>query len=146
LLLTGYGEANDIVIGFETGCDDYLPKPYTFAVLLARLRRLLQSMEQVPEVIEKGPFTLRLASMIALLHGRDILLTQKEFALLLLFVQNEGTTMSAEYLYEKIWEKDTNNDVRAVKIQVSNLRAKIEGSGYAISAIRSVGYRFEQEQ
>lgn len=145
LLLTGYSETKDIVKGFKGGCDDYLTKPYTFEVLHVRLLRLLQNAEQVPETIARGSFSLNLTSMTAHLNGEDMLLTQKEFALLLLFLQNEGKTMSAEYIYEKVWGQNMAGDIRAVKFQVSNLRKKIEGSGYAIPAVRGGGYRFEPE-
>lgn len=145
LLLTGYGENQDVVSGFRSGCDDYLTKPYTFEVLHVRLLRLLQKAEQVPETIKKGPVTLHISSMTAYLKGEDMLLTQKEFSLLLLFAQNEGRTMSAEYIYEKVWGQNMMGDVRAVKFQVSNLRKKLEGSGYAIPAVRGGGYRFEPE-
>lgn len=145
LLLTGYGEAKDIVKGFQEGCDDYLTKPYTFDVLRVRLERLLQNAEQVPEEISKGAFVLTLTSMIARLNGEDMLLTQKEFTMLLLFLQNEGKTMSAEYIYEKVWGQNMADDVRAVRYQVFNLRKKIEGSGYAIPSVRGGGYRFEPE-
>lgn len=145
LLLTGYSETKDIVKGFKGGCNDYLTKPYTFEVLHVRLLRLLQNAEQVPETIAKGSFSLNLTSMIAHQNGEDMLLTQKEFALLLLFLQNEGKTMSAEYIYEKVWGQNMSGDIRAVKFQVSNLRKKIEGSGYAIPAVRGGGYRFEPE-
>ncbi len=143
LLLTGYGETKDIVQGFQGGCNDYLTKPYTFEVLHVRLLRLLQNAEQVPETIAKGPFSLNLTSMIAYRNGEDMLLTQKEFALLLLFLQNEGKTMSAEYIYEKVWGQNMAGDIRAVKFQVSHLRKKIEGSGYAIPNLRGGSYRFE---
>ena len=144
LMLTGFGEANDVVRGFQTGCDDYLPKPYTFEVLLARLNYLLQRTEQVPEIIEKGPLTIKITSMAALLRGVDLLLTQKEFFLLLLFVQNEDKAMSAEYIYEKVWGQDMNKEARALQQHISNLRGKIEESGYIIVPVRNAGYRFEK--
>jgi DNA-binding response OmpR family regulator len=144
LMLTAWGKSSDVARGLKLGANDYMSKPFTYEVLQARVEAMFRNVEQVPEIFEKGPFTLKLTSMTALLHGKDILLTQKEFALLLLFAQHEEQTMSAEYLYEKVWGQDTNNDVRAVKYQVSNLREKIEGSGYVIFAIRGAGYRFER--
>ena len=144
LMLTGFGEAHDVVKGFSTGCDDYLPKPYTFEVLLARLTHLIQKAEQVPEIIEKGLLTLKITSMIALLLGEDLLLTQKEFFLLLLFVQNEDRVMSAEYIYEKVWGQEMNKEARALQQHISNLRSKIEGCGYSIIPVRNAGYRFEK--
>jgi DNA-binding response OmpR family regulator len=82
----------------------------------------------------------------AFLNGADLLLSKKEFSLLLLFAQNEDKTMSAEYIYEKAWGQDMNNDIRALKTQICKLREKIEGSGYIIPAVRGVGYRFEKER
>jgi DNA-binding response OmpR family regulator len=145
LLLTGYDKDDDIVAGFESDCDDYLPKPYTFNVLLARLKNLLHSAERVPEAVAKGPLLLDVVANRAFLSGEDMLLTQKEFSLLLLFAQNEDRTVSAEYLYEKIWGSTVNNDVRALKQQLSNLRGKLKGSGYTVVAVRGEGYCFEAE-
>jgi len=145
LLLTGFGESKDIVIGFQTGCDDYLPKPYTFDVLLARLTRLLQSAEQVPETITKGRLTLKITPMLALVDGADIQLTQKEFALLQFFVKHENQPLSAEYIYEQVWGQSAAGDARQVKYQVSRLRKKLEGSGYALAVNRREGYCFETE-
>jgi DNA-binding response OmpR family regulator len=145
LLLTALGTREDILTGLKAGGDDYLPKPYDLEIFLTRVEALLRRASRVPDTLKRGALTLKLTSMIALLRGKDILLTQKEFALLLLFVQHEGQTMSTKYLYEQVWGQKANNDVRAVKYQVSNLREKIAESGYVISAIRGVGYRFEQE-
>lgn len=145
LMLTGYDKNEDIVNGFKSGCDDYLPKPYTFEVLLARLNKLLLSAEQMPERIHLGLLTIDVFSGQAYLNGEDMLLTQKEFSLLVLFTQHEGRSMSAEYVYEKVWGQPLNHNAGAVKNQVSNLRRKLEGSGYTISSTRGEGYRFERE-
>lgn len=145
LILTGYKNDDNIVNGFNSGCDDYLSKPYTFEVLLARLKRLLQSAAYVPARLEYGPLKIEVLSGQAFLNGEDMLLTQKEIALLLLFTQNEGRFMSAEYLYKKVWGQPMNKNVGAVKYQVSNLRKKLEDSGYIISSTRGEGYCFKKE-
>jgi len=144
LLLTGNGKDSDIELGFAIGCNDYLPKPYSFGVLLARLRSLLQSAEQVPETITKGPLVLKPASMAALKNGEDLLLTQKDFALLLLFIQHEDKILRAEYLYEQVWGQRMNQDSSAVKKAVSRLRGKLAGSGFSIQAEYGEGYCFER--
>lgn len=144
LILTGYDKDEDVVRGFENGCDDYLPKPYTFEVLLARLRRMLQRAQQVPETITKGPLTLKPASMTAHLNGDDLALSQKEFVLLTFFVQNEDRVMSAEHLYENVWNMPMAGDDNAIKVTLSKLRKKISGSGYTIAAVYGEGYRFEK--
>ena len=144
LLLTGNGQDKDIELGFSLGCNDYLPKPYSFGVLLARLRSLLQSAQQVPETIVKGLLTLKPASMMAYNGGEDMLLAQKEFSILLLFTQHEGKTLRTQYLYEQAWGQSMNEDKNAVKKAVSRLRGKLVGSGFSISNEYGEGYRFEQ--
>lgn len=146
IMLTAWGKSSDVARGLKLGANDYMSKPFTYEVLLARVETMFRNTEHIPETITKGRLTLQMTSMIARLDGQDILLTQKEFALLLLFAQNEGRTMSAEYIYEKVWGCTTNNDFRTVKFQVSRLREKIADSGYIITAVRGKGYRFEHEE
>jgi DNA-binding response OmpR family regulator len=146
IMLTAWGKSSDVARGLKLGANDYMSKPFTYEVLQARVDVMFRNVEELPETIEKGAITLNMNSMIATLHGEDILLTQKEFALLLMFIRSEGKTMSADYIYEKVWGASMADDARAVKLQVSNLRTKIKGSGYIILAIRGTGYRFEAEQ
>jgi len=145
LMLTGYGENADVEKGFDSGCDDYLPKPYTFNVLHARLKRLLYRVDMVPETVSRGPLTLNILAKEAFMNGEDLLLTPKDFALLQYFIQNEDRPLTAETLYEKIWGRPINNDVGAARRAVSRLRKKIEGCGYIISNVYGNGYRFEEE-
>ena len=144
LLLTGFGEDTDVIKGYESGCNDYLPKPYTFGVLLARLKSLLQSAERVPEHIKRGALSLDVQSGQAFVNDKDLLLTQKEFFLLLLFIQHEELTMNAEYLYNKVWGQPMNKDTQAIKKAIYRLRSNLEGSGYTITSTRRKGYTFEK--
>ena len=143
LLLTGNGKNDDIELGFKNGCNDYLPKPYKFGVLLARLNNMIERVEQIPDKIEKGRLTLKTVPMTVYLNGEDLLLSQKEFSLLLLFVQNENLVLSAEYIHEQIWGTALLSEDKVVKVTVSRLRSKIEGSNYNISSRRGQGYIFE---
>lgn len=145
LMLTGYDKNEDIVNGFQSGCDDYLPKPYTFEVLLVRLNKLLLNAERMPERISLGPLKIDVLSGQAFVNGADLLLTRKEFSLLVLFVQCEGRSMNSEYLYEKVWGQPMNHNAGALKNQVSNLRKKLEGSSYTVLSTRGEGYCFKQE-
>jgi DNA-binding response OmpR family regulator len=142
LLLTGYGEDKDIVAGFQTGCDDYLAKPYTFEVLHVRLLRLLQAAEQMPETVSRGSLILRLASREAYVNGVDLLLTPKDFALLQFLVQNENRLMSAKQLYETVWGRPMADDSQALGKAVSRLRQKLKGCGYTVIAEYGTGYCF----
>ena len=143
LLLTGLAAKEDILQGLRSGGDDYLTKPYDFEILLERVEALLRRAARMPEIITKNGFSLDVTAAVALFDGKDLLLTQKEFALLLLFVRHEGKAMSAEYLYERVWNKPMNNDAAAVQFQISNLRKKIDASGYTVAAKRNDGYVFE---
>ncbi|GHV36898.1 DNA-binding response regulator [Synergistales bacterium] len=146
IMLTAWGEPKDVSRGYLLGATAYLSKPFDYDAVEAAIEGIFNSMEQMPEVIQKASLTLKLSSMMAFVNGKDVLLTGKEFALLLLFAQNEGRTMSAEYIYEKVWGQEMIGEVRALKKRISDLRGKIEGSGYAINPIRDAGYRFEREE
>lgn len=145
LLLTGLTTPEDIVRGLTAGGDDYLPKPYDFGVLLARVEALLRRAQQVPERIRKGGLCLDVTADVATLDGADLLLSQKEFALLLIFVQNEERFTSAEYLYEKVWKQPMAGNSNTLKTTLNRLREKIKSCGYRIEWSRGEGYCFERE-
>jgi len=144
LLLTNNSEAEDIVSGFKSGCDDYLAKPYTFEVLLVRLQRLLQSAEQIPETVTRGSLTLKYTQREAYINGKNLLLTPKDFALLQFFIQNENRLLSAQQLYETVWGQPMAGDSRALENAVSRLRRKLKDCGYSVSTEYGTGYRFER--
>ena len=145
LLLTALGTNADVIKGLEAGGDDYLPKPFDVGVFLTRVRAMLRRAEHVPETLAKGAVKLSISSGQAFLNGVDMLLPQKEFALLLLFAQNENRVLAAEYLYEKVWGYPMNENVNAVRFQISRLRKKMAGTGYTIVAEYGGGYRFEKD-
>jgi DNA-binding response OmpR family regulator len=144
LMLTALGTPGDIARGLRAGGDDYLAKPYDLDVFLARVEALLRRARQVPESVAVGPLLLDITAGQAFFDGTDLLLTQKEFALLLLLVQNEDKILDAEYLYERIWKRPALGETQAVKTVVSRLRAKLARTGYSIIAARGEGYLFEK--
>lgn len=145
LLLTGLTTQGDIVRGLAEGGDDYLTKPYDFPVLLARIEALLRRSVRVPEKVMYDSLTLDVTAGTAFLDQIDLLLTQKEFALLLIFVQNPKRFIDGEYLYEKVWKAPMGNDSNALKNTISRLRQKLENSGWRIEWSRGEGYSFERE-
>jgi DNA-binding response OmpR family regulator len=148
LFLTAKTEKEDKLAGLRAGGSDYITKPYDIDELRERVSaflRLIRDKGKPPDRIAFGSLTLDLISNQAFADGRDILLTQKEFALLLFLAQRENEVFSAEHLYEKVWNASAAGDARAVKYQLSNLRKKLEGSGYTVAAERGEGYRFETE-
>lgn len=104
LLLTGLITKEDVVRGLMVGGDDYLTKPYDFPELLALVEALLRRAERVPETVHKGRLSLDVTVGAAVCDGADLLLTQKEFALLLTFIRNEGRYMDTELPVRKSLE------------------------------------------
>ena len=145
ILLTSLGTTQDIIRGLEAGGDDYLPKPYDLTVFLMRLTALLRRSSLIPETLEIGPIKINMASNRAYLYGEDMGMQLKELSLLQQFMQHPEKMLTAEYLYEKVWGQKLLNQDNSLKVAVSKLRTKLNGSGYTIVASRGKGYSFEQE-
>ncbi len=145
LLLTGLTAPEDIVRGLTEGGDDYLTKPYDFTVLLARIEALMRRAGRVPDVLLKGSLKLDIVAGQAFVGDGNILLTQKEFSLLLFLVENEGSPMQTDLIYKRVWKQPMANDDGALKNVVYKLRKKLTGSGYTIVNMRGEGYCFERE-
>ena len=144
LLLTGLTTKEDIIRGLRVGGDDYLTKPYDFSELLVRVEALLRRAQRVPQVITMDRFSLDVTAGVAMLDGVDMLLGQKEFALLLIFVQNEERFISFDYLYEKVWNAPIGDNSNALKNAVARLRPKLQNSGWEIEWSRGEGYCFRR--
>jgi DNA-binding response OmpR family regulator len=145
LLLTALGEPSDTVKGLRAGGDDYMAKPYNNAELLARIESLLRRATRLPQTLTKGRLTLNVNSGIAFIDGRNLLLSPKEFAVLLFLAQNEGKNVSPEDLYKKIWGLPLYNNQNLRKC-ISALRKKLEDetSGCEIENVHGEGYCFIQ--
>jgi len=144
LLLTGYGKDQDVITGFDSGCNDYLVKPYAFGVLLVRLNNLLNNTPRNQTIIIKGALSMDTVARRAYLNGADLNMQIKQFALLLTLAQQENKTLSTTYLYETVWGQPMHRDSQALRRVVSEVRSKITGCGYSITSERGEGYRFEQ--
>lgn len=144
IFLTSVTESEGEMEGLVAGGDDYLRKPYGIELLRVRVKKALQNGRK-NQFVARGSLTLDLVASQAFLSGADLLLTGKEFALLLLLVQNEGKLLGAEYIYEKAWGQPMGADRNAVQVSVSRLRKKIAPAGYVIRAERGNGYLFARE-
>jgi len=144
LLLSGLASKDDIVEGLNCGGDDYLTKPYDLSELLARIEALLRRSERLPEIINKGRLSIDLTAGVATYDGKSLLLTKKEYALLMLFIQNEERFIKAEILYEKVWSAPMESDNTALRSAIKRLRMKLEGCGWSINWSRGEGYIFEK--
>jgi DNA-binding response OmpR family regulator len=145
IALTNNSKEEDIIKGLENGCDDYVPKPYTFNLLYARIEALLRRTTQLPDIISTGAIRIDVASKRAYVNGEDMGLKTKEFSLLEQFVQNPGKIMTAEFLYKKVWGQNILADDGTLKTTISRLRTKLSETGYAIVATRGEGYCLEKD-
>ena len=144
LILTAMSTKEDIIRGFETGSDDYLTKPYDLSVFLMRVQTLLRRASTIPDTLELGSLQLFPASGKALLNGEDMLLSQKEYSILQLFVQYPEKILSPDYLYEKVWGQEMNENDNSLKVVVSKLRTKLSDSTFTVTASRGEGYYLER--
>lgn len=147
LFLTAKTEHADRVRGLTAGGDDYIMKPFHPEELMARVAAAMRRRGMTgpsTQVLARGSLTLDVVASQAFVHGSDLLLQPKEFALLLLLVQNEGQVLGAEQVYEKIWRQPMVGDKNALQAAVYRLRKKIEHTGYDIRMVRGKGYLFEK--
>jgi len=141
LMLTASATIDDRVEGLGLVADDYLPKPFNIAELVARIRALARrSRPALPPVLVHGDLRLDSAHRIATRAGRQLELSPKEFAVLELLLAAQGTVVSAEDLLERVWDEAANPFTNTVKMTVSRLRAKL-GDPPVITTVAQAGYR-----
>jgi DNA-binding response OmpR family regulator len=142
LLLTSLSTRDDILTGLKSGGDTYLTKPYDTMVFLNHLDALLRRSEQVPAALFCGSLKLVPSSARAFIGEEDMLLSYKEFSLLLLFVQYPDKNLSTDYLFEKVWGYEAGNNTQTLRKALSRLRHKLEASEFTIASTRFEGYMF----
>ncbi|MGG8407789.1 response regulator transcription factor [Streptomyces sp. 12297] len=141
LMLTAADTIEDRVEGLSLGADDYLPKPFAFAELVARVRALARrTAPPLPPTLSCGDITLDPARRVAFRAGRRLELSPKEFALLECLLASPGLVLPAEELLERVWDEAADPFTSAVKHTVHRLRVKL-GDPPAIETIREGGYR-----
>lgn len=146
LILTALGTSNDIIRGLDMGGDDYLTKPYDLDVFLSRVETLLRRTSTIPEVLVYGQLKLYPASGRVVMEDKDMLLSQKEYSILQLFVQHPERILTAEYIYEKVWGQKMAQDDNPLKVAISKLRTKLADSKYTVTASRGEGYYIERTE
>jgi DNA-binding response OmpR family regulator len=140
-MLTGASENEDLIDGLGLGADDYLAKPFDFAVLVARIGALARRAQPcIPPVLEHGDVVLDTAKRSARRAGRQLELRPKEFGVLELLLSAQGRVVSPEELLARVWDEAADPFTGAVKITISRLRAKL-GEPPLIETIAKAGYR-----
>jgi DNA-binding response OmpR family regulator len=141
LMLTAASTVKDRVTGLSLGADDYLPKPFDFAELVARVRALgRRAAVPLPPTLECGDVTLDPSSRAAFRAGRRLPLSPKELAVLECLLSRAGAVISTEDLLEQVWDEATNPFTNTVKTTIGRLRAKL-GEPPVIETVREGGYR-----
>jgi DNA-binding response OmpR family regulator len=141
LMLTAAASIEDRVDGLSVGADDYLPKPFAFAELIARVRALARRVQHArPTVLARGDLRLDPAQRVATRGGRRLALSPKEFAVLEHLLSAGGAVVSAEELLTRVWDEAADPFTNTVKVTVSRLRRKL-GVPPVIETVPEAGYR-----
>ena len=143
LMLTAKAELDDKVEGLDSGADDYMTKPFSMLELVSRIRALLRrtSKPKEPEEITVGNLSINPEKHLVTANGKNVVLTYKEYHLLLLLMQNKGVVFSREKLLNKIWGYEFDGENRTVDVHIRTLRTKLGECGDMIETIRGFGYK-----
>jgi len=151
IMLTAKTAENDMITGLKTGADDYLTKPFSPKVLLARvetvLRRSLTGKEESIKdaEIKTGQICVNPSSYEVTVSGSPVALTKIEFSILLYLIRNAGKVMSREQILNGAWSYDTAIVDRAVDVHVKHIREKLGKHGNVIETVRGIGYKFKHQ-
>jgi DNA-binding response OmpR family regulator len=141
LMLTAAGSLEELVDGLSLGADDYLPKPFRFAELVARIHALARrASPSRPPVLRHGELELDPARRRLTRSGQEVELARKEFAVLEVLMAAEGATVSAEQLLERVWDEHTDPFTNVVRMTIMTLRRKL-GDPPVVETVIGVGYR-----
>ena len=144
IMLTAKGSEEDKLKGYDLGADDYMTKPFSPKVLLAKANALLRRSSLLPaETVNAGKISVIPASHKVFLDGREIALTYKEYELLHFFLSNPGQIFSREQLLNRIWGYDFEGTTRTVDTHIKTLRRKLGDEGRHIVTLIRSGYKFE---
>lgn len=141
LMVTAKSANPDLVLGLESGADDYLVKPFELSVLMARARALLRRGGTREATLDFGPLTIDESAHEAKLHGKTIQLTPYEFKLLVALAQNKGRVLTRDQLIEEVQGNGVAVVERAIDTHVFGLRKKLGECAELIETVRGVGYR-----
>ena len=144
IMLTARSEERDELQGFELGVDEYISKPFSPKILVARVEAILRrSNHVVGEVMNVGGIEINKAAHQVTIDGKPIELSYKEFELLTYFVENQGIALSREKILNNVWNYDYFGDARTIDTHVKKLRSKLGEKGDYIKTIWGMGYKFE---
>lgn len=146
LLLTAKSSEYDKVVGLDNGADDYMAKPFGIMELLARIRAMLRRAEKNSDNNKQeytaGSLYLDAARHIVMTGSKEVVLTNKEYNLLLLFLEHPGIVFTRDQLLNRIWGYSFDGESRTVDVHIRTLRTKLGKCGSLIETVRGIGYKF----
>ena len=148
IMLTARSDEKDELQGFDLGVDEYISKPFSPKILVARVEAILRrtgKSAQENEVLDVGGIHLDKAAHMVEIDGRSVDLSYKEFELLTYFMENRGLALSREKILNNVWNYDYFGDARTIDTHVKKLRSKMGEKGEYIHTIWGMGYKFEVE-
>ena len=145
IMLTARGDERDELLGFELGVDEYISKPFSPKILVARVEAILRRTGQgnTEDTISAGGIVIDKAAHIATVDGKTMDLSFKEFELLTYFLENQGIALSREKILNSVWNYDYFGDARTIDTHVKKLRSKMGDKGEYIKTVWGMGYKFE---
>ena len=147
ILLTAKGEESDELTGYDLGIDEYISKPFSPRILVARVEAILRRSKAISsdEQLSLGGITIDLNAHEVKVDGKAVILSYKEFELLHYFFINQGVALSREKILNQVWNYDYYGDPRTIDTHVKKLRSKLGDKGDYIKTIWGIGYKFEVE-
>ena len=143
-MLTARGEEQDELFGFELGADEYISKPFSLKILVARVEAILKRLQtDKKEVTEVGEIKIDSQGRTVTVDGKQIDLSLREYELLVYLVENQGIALSRDKILNNVWNYDYYGDSRTIDSHIKKIRHKLGKKGKYIETIRGVGYKFE---
>ena len=148
IMLTAKSDEKDELQGFDLGVDEYITKPFSPKILVARVEAILRrsNVLAADDTMEVGGIELNKAAHEVLIDGKSVDLSYKEFELLAYFMSNQGVALSRERILNNVWNYDYFGDARTIDTHVKKLRSKLGAKGEYIKTIWGMGYKFEVDQ
>lgn len=144
IMLTARGEERDELQGFKLGVDEYISKPFSPKILVARVEAILRRSKASPsDVMDMGGIKIDKEAHLVTIDGTPVELSYKEFELLTYFAENQGIALSREKILNNVWNYDYFGDARTIDTHVKKLRSKLGEKGDYIKTIWGMGYKFE---
>ena len=144
IMLTALGDEKHELLGFNKGADEYIGKPFSYDVFIARLNNIAKKIKHDTEKeITYGKIIINQSNHKVISDGLEIKLNHKEYTLLIYFIKNSGKVLTREQILNSVWGYDFDGDIRTIDTHIKTLRAKLKTEGTYIKTVRGCGYMIE---